>query len=66
MPDLRDDLQRVAAPAEVCVWEAPVNGTGNGANGGFNGGDVDNGFGRFQRWVFWRFLEMFLVDSGIN
>ena len=22
VPDLRDDLQRVAAPAEVCVWEA--------------------------------------------
>ena len=27
VPDLRDDLQRVAAPAEVTVWEAPVNRT---------------------------------------
>ena len=26
VPDLRDDLQRVAAPAEVCVWEVAQDG----------------------------------------
>ena len=44
VPDLRDDLQRVAAPAEVCVWEAPVPPKRNPKRGkpGFwgNGGDV--------------------------
>ena len=29
VPDLRDDMQRAAAPAEISVWEAPGHGQGH-------------------------------------
>ena len=69
VPDLRDDLQRVAAPAEVCVWEAEkktrrnLRGDGPGMISGSSSPQI---YGIYGVFIWWEMGEKTMVNGGFD